>query len=83
LFCQDFDSDSIWSTISACPYATPRFFAALFASACGAAWGQNAAASGRVTDTSGGVIANVAADLINHGEQGEVIIGRERRRCDG
>src|SRR3954453_6233888 len=41
----------------------------MFVSLCGALWGQNAVVSGRVTDTSGGVIPNVAVELINHATQ--------------
>src|SRR5690348_12870520 len=46
-----------------------RFRAALrtlpYVCICAAAWGQNAFVSGRVSDTSGGVIPNVAVELIN------------------
>ena len=41
----------------------------LFVFLCGAAWGQNAVVSGRVTDTTGGVIPNVAVVLINRATQ--------------
>ncbi|MEO8591711.1 MAG: TonB-dependent receptor [Candidatus Solibacter sp.] len=43
--------------------------AALLVSACGAAWGQNAIVSGRISDSSGGVIADVAVELINRATQ--------------
>jgi len=36
---------------------------------CGAAWGQNAVVSGRVSDTSGGVIPNVSIELNNRATQ--------------
>src|SRR4051812_35129854 len=38
---------------------------AMFMCVCGAAFAQNAAVSGRVNDTSGGVIPNVSVELIN------------------
>ena len=41
----------------------------MFVFLCGVAWGQNAVVSGRVTDTSGGVIPNVAVELINRATQ--------------
>src|SRR4051794_21652058 len=41
----------------------------MFVSVCGAAWGQNAVVSGRVTDTSGGVVPNVAVELMNRATQ--------------
>src|SRR3954465_1428350 len=41
----------------------------MFLSMCGATWGQNTVVSGRVTDTSGGVIPNVAVELINRATQ--------------
>src|SRR5436309_593601 len=43
--------------------------AALFVCMCGAAWGQNAIVSGRVSDTSGGVVPNVSIELINRATQ--------------
>jgi hypothetical protein len=43
--------------------------AALLVSVCGGAWAQNAMVSGRVTDPSGGVIGDVAVELINHATQ--------------
>ena len=43
--------------------------AVLIISVCGIAWGQNAVVSGRVTDTTGGVIPNVAVELINRATQ--------------
>ena len=42
---------------------------ALIVSACSAAWAQNAVVSGRVTDTSGGVIGSVDVDLTNRATQ--------------
>jgi len=36
---------------------------------CGTAWAQNAVVSGRVTDTSGGVIPNASVELINRATQ--------------
>ena len=41
----------------------------LFVCLCGEAMAQNAVVSGRVTDTSGGVIPNVAVELINRATQ--------------
>src|SRR5215469_1451433 len=35
----------------------------------GTAWAQNAVVSGRISDTSGGVIANVSVELTNHATQ--------------
>src|SRR5947199_9049306 len=43
--------------------------AVLFISMCVTAWSQNAVVSGRVSDTSGGVIPNVAVELINRATQ--------------
>src|SRR6266704_6191466 len=43
--------------------------AVLFVCMCGAAWGQNAIVSGRVSDTSGGVVPNVSIELINRATQ--------------
>ena len=43
--------------------------ALLFANLCATAWGQNAVVSGRVTDTSGGVIPNATVELINRATQ--------------
>jgi len=43
--------------------------AVLFVCMCGAAWGQNAIVSGRVSDTSGGVIPNVSIELNNRATQ--------------
>src|SRR3954463_328444 len=51
-------------------YPAPRALRLLmFVFLCGAAWGQNAVVSGRVTDTSGGVVPNVAVELINRATQ--------------
>ena len=44
-------------------------YAILLQLLCGAAWGQNTVVSGRVTDTSSGVIPNVAVDLTNRATQ--------------
>src|SRR3954451_9659603 len=41
----------------------------MFVFLCGVAWGQNAVVSGRVTDTSGGVVPNVAVELMNRATQ--------------
>jgi hypothetical protein len=41
---------------------TFAFRAVLFVCMCGAAWGQNAVVSGRLSDTSGGVIPNVSIE---------------------
>src|SRR5947207_9049725 len=43
--------------------------AVLFISMCVTAWSQNAVVSGRVSDTSGGVIPNVTIELINRATQ--------------
>src|SRR5262245_5793553 len=43
--------------------------AALFVALCGAGRVQNAVVSGRVNDTAGGMIANVAVELINRATQ--------------
>ena len=52
-----------------CAPLTCGLRAALFVSVCGGAWAQNAVVSGRVTDPSGGVIGDVAVELINHATQ--------------
>jgi len=43
--------------------------AVVIASMCAVTWGQNAVVSGRVSDTSGGVIPNVSVELINRATQ--------------
>jgi len=45
------------------------FRAALLIALCGVAWSQNATVAGRITDSSGGVVSNVAVELINQATQ--------------
>src|SRR6478672_8903179 len=49
--------------------ATRAVRALLFVCGCGVVWAQNAVVSGRVSDTSGGVIPKVAVELINRATQ--------------
>src|SRR5690348_2672245 len=51
------------------PFPALLRVAVLFASACGAALAQNAFVSGRLSDTSGGVIPNVSIELTNRATQ--------------
>ena len=48
---------------------TPALRTVLYVCMCGGALAQNAVVSGRVSDTSGGVIPNVAVELINRATQ--------------